>query len=349
MRHIFCRDGRALLTTRLIAQAAIAAVLATSAGAGGPPSCKSISKGSLDVELPAGQRSSRMVKLRAGDIVNFSVHGGASGATVNLVSGYGAPKALLEPGTSGITSFTAPVAETYVFAIEAGSGSLTSVSVNCTGAGQSVGQSAGLSGTVDAEGDSRRSSFSAGFAEIAATTTPGTRAPLSDWCDGDGATVAIDASSPDGDGANDATLDLHTRIASNGVVEILERIERVEPHQTSGIGTGAAAALLWSAALSPDLTFETAPQPAVVTTTRTRPTSDARVASAPATTATLAALEPAVEGWWLTYLDDKSEGSGSEASPAPPASRNAIAASSFPPPMALGARLPADDAPAATP
>jgi hypothetical protein len=351
MGQFFGRGVETPLRTRLLIATAVAAVagLPLSANAA-PPSCKSITKGTLDVELPAGQRSSRMVRLAEGETVNFSIHSGASGATVTLVSGTGAPQTLMAANSGGMASYCAPATATYVFVIEAGRDNLTSVSANCTLAGATGQPESATARTevdlvqieTDAEGLSRRSAFSLGLSEFAASTKTADT-PIHQWT-GDNAilTSTVDTAGTDDDAASSAALSFsaNAEIGPDDLAGVLARMERVSGAD-GAVDTETQTAMAWSAILAPGLSFAPAPQQTASAAKRFGRKAT-QVASMDAT--------PAVEEWWVTHLQDNREAEA-PATETAVLRRDAVASNTFStPPMALGGFIPpADVLPATQP
>lgn len=338
MQHIDCRSRQARRILRLLAPSAVVAgFLSVAPGAfAGPPSCKSIIKGMLDVELPAGQRSSRMVRLNAGDSVSFLVSG-ATDTTVRLVSGSGAPQVILTRETGAMATFTAPVAETYVFAIEAGQEGMTSVNVNCAKAGGERGREAAtelplvtIDSAADADKTDRRSSFSVGFAELVALSKEN-RTPIDRWIADGGRSLFVDTEDAEGGNAGEVTVSLvaNAEIGPDDILNVLDRVAQCS--SADGGMSDVEVAIAETAILPEDLTFETSPAPATTNRKKARNmgTDVAALAAPPSET-------------WVTFLHPQHVGDEAEGDTAVSVSRPAaIAASDFPPPpMALGAALP---------
>lgn len=338
MRQFFARGVNAPLRMRLLTVSAVAAFAGSPFAAhASPPSCKSITKGTLDVELPAGQRSSRMVRLAKGETVNFSIHSGASGATVTLVSGGGAPQTLMAPNSGGMSSFCAPADATYVFVIEAGRDNLTSVSANCTAAGKAATESAAsrvdpAQIDTDTEGLSRRSAFSLGLSEIAASTKAA-NSPINQWCEGVTLASAVDTASGDDEaaGAAASSFSANSEIGPDDLAGVLARMQRTA--EVNG-DTETQAPTTWSAMLAPGFSF--APQ--MIAATRRAAPKSTQVAANDNNVAM-------VEGWWITHLqDNRDETTNAAATETAMTRRDTVASNAFPtPPMALGAFIPADD------
>lgn len=345
MRHILKDGMRARSNSRLLAVGTALIVAMPMTASAAPPSCKSITKGSLDVELPAGQRSSRMVRLSQGDAVNFSIHSGASGATVTLVSGSGAPRVIVPPGSNGMARFEAPETETFVFAIEAGRDHVTSVSANCTKPGNFAEVAAARTDVTvaqietDSEGLSRRSAFSLGLSEFAASARAA-ESPVNRWADAAAAAgPAIDTAGSNEDLISAAALS----IASNADVNaedletITARIERAGPAAVDG---ETQAAMTWAAILAPELSFDTT-TPATKVAEMKRPAAKAaRDAGTQQVMASAADAQP-IDGWWVTHLEDD-RGAENVVTETAVLRRDTVAGASFPPPMALGAFVPVE-------
>lgn len=336
MRQVICR-GRQAHTMRLLAACSLTAIVSLPASViAAPPGCKSITKGSLDVELPAGQRSSRMVRLRTGETVKFSLHGGASGATVMLVSGEGAPKALLTAGSGGLASFCAPADATYVFAIEAGRDDLTSVAANCLGSEQTATAPGAAPQTeielaqieADPEGLTRRSAFSLGLSEFASSARAAD-GPLSQWADpADAAMVDTEAADADERGATVLSFSTNAEVRPDDLSDVLARMTRVSANQAPA-EVEAQTAMSTSAILDPGLSFAALPQAKSVQASAAGKRDAAKTAPA---------VELASDDWWITHVRSTQDTDTTETAVL---RRDASAASgSFPPPMALGAFLP---------
>lgn len=330
MRQLNCRGVRAHSILRQLATgAAIGAMLIPMPALAGPPGCKAIMKGTLDVSLPAGQRSSRMVRLNAGETINFSVHAGASSASVTLVSGGDAPKTLLE--RSGMTTYAAPASATYVFAIEAGADSSASVSANCSrpdrdtaGSAIKVKEVEVAQIVADMDG-TRGSAFSVGLSEFAAAAEAA-RAPVDRWADAaDRAAVAIDTAAGHED-VSAATLSLSAsaEVSPGDLAAVFARMDRVAP--TDAPEDRDVNAALASALVGNDLTFE--PQPA----TAARHNARRAVAKAAPTVAP--------EELWVTQLHEDRTVDSAVTETAVLRRDTVAGAAGLPPPMALGGLVP---------
>lgn len=341
MGQVFGRGVKTPLHTRLLLASAVAAFAGSPFTAQAePPSCKSITKGTLDVELPAGQRSSRMVRLAEGETVNFSIHSGASGATVTLVSGGSAPQTLLAANSGGMATYCAPATATYVFVIEAGRDSLTSVSANCTAAGRVSAANtdarpemvlAQIETDTDTEGLSRRSAFSLGLSEFA-EATKAAKSPINQWI-GDGAILAsaIDTADGDDDAAGAAALSFsaNSEIGPDDLPGVLDRMQRLASAAASA-DAESQTAMTWAAILAPGLSFAPAAQPAAVAKRAVPRNTEVAVNDD---------AMPAIEGWWVTHLQDNRESQATTETAV--TRRDMIASNTFPtPPMALGAFIP---------
>ncbi len=337
MQLVFGRGATAPLLSRLLVASVVCAV-PLSAGAS-PPSCKSITKGNLDVQLPAGQRSSRMVRLAEGDTVNFLIDNGASGATVTLVSGAGAPQTLLAPNAGGMATFCAPATATYVFAIEAGRDNHTAVSANCTRAGDVATFDATARPELslaqletDEEGLTRRSAFSLSLSEIAASAKVAA-SPFTHWSeDAEATPTSVDTSDGDADTISAAALSFsaNSEIGPDDLPIVLTRIERTAAQGEAPVDVEAQTAMTWSAILTPGLSFAPPRETRVVAKRTTR--KDAQIASE----------TPAAQDWWVTHLHDNRQSTETAATETAVARTDTVAYNPFPiPPMALGAFIPA--------
>lgn len=317
-----------------------------------PPSCKSITKGTLDVELPAGQRSSRMVRLSQGETVNFSVHSGASGATVTLVSGAGSPLVVLAPGANSIASFEAPEAATYVFAIEASRESMASVSANCAKQGNAVtaeGSSPERTEITvaqmeaDTEGLARRSAFSLGLSEFAASALAA-ESPVDRWADAETAAPAVDTAGSQDDAVSAATLQFasNSDVGADDLDTVQERMGRLGSPANTDDETRTA--MTWSAILTPELSFE----PARTTTVADAARASRKGSASDAAKLQVAAAAAPAEGWWVTHLEDSRDNDHVVTETAV-LRRDTIAGAALPPPMALGAFVPTEGIAAPSP
>lgn len=339
MRSVFGRGVTTPLLSRLaIVSVACAAPLTVNAA---PPSCKSITKGNLDVQLPAGQRSSRMVRLNEGDTVNFLIDNTASGATVTLVSGAGAPQTLTTANTVGMASFCAPATATYVFAIEAGRETRTAVTANCVRAGEEAAIDVTARPELelaqmetDAEGIMRRSAFSLSLSEIA-STAKAAASPLNQWSeDAVTAPAAVDTAESDADAIGAAALSFsaNSEIGPDELGTVLARIDRATAVAEAPADKDTQTAMTWSAILSPSLSF--APPRETRVAHAKRPARDDAYVVGTAT--------PPAQEWWVTHLqDDRQRATDTETAVA---RTDTVAYNPFPvPPMALGAFVPASD------
>lgn len=331
MRHSICRGRRAHPYLRTLATgAAIAVVIMPVSAFAGPPGCKGITKGSLDVALPAGQRSSRMVRLNAGETINFSVHGGAS---VSLVSGGDAPHKL--SASNGMTSYVSPSTATYVFAIEAGSDSMTSVSANCSQPVVTASADPAPAGTAstppakevevaqfttDMDG-TRGSAFSLGLSEFAAAAEA-SRAPVDKWADAADTTAAAIDTAEGVEAASAATLSLsaNAEVGPDDVASVLDRMQRVAPSATPAEHEAYLA--MASAEVDADMTFEAA------AAALSRPS--ARVV------AKVERQEASPEELWVTHVHEDRTPESAVTETAVLRRDTVAAASTLPPPMALG-------------
>lgn len=344
MGQLFGRGAVASPRARwLIATAAAALAGVPLAAQANPPSCKSITKGSLDVELPAGQRSSRMVRLTQGETVNFSIHSGASGATVTLVSG-GTPQTLHAPNAGGIAKFCAPATATYVFVIEAGRDNLTSVSALCSPAGgtASADEPGGQEMTLaqietDAEGLSRRSAFSLGLSEFAAESRAAS-SPLNQWVGANAAqeaSIETDGSNDDAAGAAVLSFSANSEIGPDDLDGVLQRMHRVASADGAA-DKESQTAMTWSAILAPGLSF--APAPVATASASKRPERKS------VQVATVADAAPSAGDWWVTHLQDNREAAEAPTTETAVLRRDAVASNVFQtPPMALGGFIPSSD------
>lgn len=342
MRHIIC-DG--MQTRRHLRLLTIGSTFAFACSmpliaAAAPPSCKSITKGTLDVELPAGQRSSRMVRLSQGEIVNFSVHSGASEATVTLVSGAGSPQVVLAPGAKSIASFQAPENATYVFAIEAGRDNLATVSANCSKANPADEVVAARTDITvaqleaDAEGLARRSAFSLGLSEFAATARAA-ESPVNRWADASTEAPALDTAGTQDDVVSSTLLSFaaNADVGAEDLDTVMARVDRVGPAATDG---ETQVAMTWSAILTPQLSFDV---PNDAKGSGAKRVARKGVAEAPKLQE-IASATPA-EGWWVTHLEDN-RGSEPVVTETAVLRRDMVAGTAFPAPMALGAFVPTE-------
>lgn len=344
MRQIVCRGRQTRFMMRLLAVGSFSVIAgAPILALANPPGCKSIAKGLLDVELPAGQRSSRMVRLAEGESVNFSIHSSAPGTTVTLVSGPGAPQPLNPAHAGSMINFSAPSAATYVFAIEAGRDGLAAVSASCVRQGETNAEASPAKELevaqieADAEGLTRRSAFSVGLSEFAATAKAAT-SPISQWCDaGEPDATAIDTATSTDDqvGAAMLSLSANAKVGAEGLSDVLSRMARVETSDTAS-DKETQAAMTWTAILAPDLSFEP-PR------TRTADTGGKHVGRAGRHE--VASAQPAAvsEDWWVTHLKDSRDADQTVATETAVVRRDVVASTAFPsPPMALGAFIPTE-------
>lgn len=316
-----------LARTLLCTFASLGSLVAPATLLAAPPSCKSIAKGLLDAEVPAGQRSSRMVRLDAGDTVNFLLSGAQS--SVVLVAGDGAPRVLVSADGERMATFAAPTSETYVFAVEAGDAAATTVGVNCTRATGATASDtlelpvASLATTGSAT--ARHSAFSLGFAEMVANSKD--QSAITRWAGNRAAALPFDTSAEFGDaGAVSLALETSTEIGPDEIGEVLDRVARVST-EDEGLSE-VQVAMADTAIPANDVDFEFH--------------SDARVstASAAGKGKRSSAAVVAAADTWVTQLNDAYDGGSSETSVSRPA---AVASSKLlPPPMALGAPLPFD-------
>lgn len=343
MRHIICDGMQTRRHLRLLAIGSTFAIACSMplAAPAAPPSCKSITKGTLDVELPAGQRSSRMVRLSQGEIVNFSVHGGASGATVTLVSGNGSPQVLLSPGSSGIASFQAPETATYVFAIEAGRDDLATVSANCSKRSPAEDNATARTSEItvaqieaDTEGLARRSAFSLGLSEFAASARAA-ESPVNRWADAATEAPALDTSGTQDDAVSSAVLTIaaNADVGADDLDTVMARVDRVGPAATDG---ETQVAMTWSAILTPQLSFDVPTDAKVADARRT-----ARKGAPEAPKLQEIASATPAEGWWVTHLEDN-RGAEPVVTETAVLRRDTVAGAALPPPMALGAFVPTE-------
>lgn len=312
--------------------------------AAAPPSCKSIAKGKLDVELPANQRSSRMVRLTAGDTLSFLVSG--SGDTlVTLVSGPDAPQKVVGPDTGRMADFSAKSTETYVFAIEAGTQGQAAVSVNCTRAGSAASSATtapemGFAvASIDAKGDGLASALSVGFAEMA-NMANGPAAPINLWIGEAQAAVFYDTAEehPEDGGAIALSLGANAEVRPTDLPDIFARLGRCEEER---VGESEVEVAMAQSAILADFSFEATP----IETASIKPRDGAKPAKGnveqpPVTTATAET--------WVTAIDN-SNGTNADVATTVAVSRPAAMSSELPPPMALGGALPIDNVHSGTP
>jgi hypothetical protein len=347
MRHVQRRHRRRhSFAVAAVTAAAITAALPLAAHAG-PPGCKSITKGTLDVELSAGQRSSRMVRLAKGDTISFSVQG--TGATVTLVSGAQAAQVL--PAVGGMATYDAPSTATYVFSIEAGRDTKTAVAANCTRPG---GDNATLAPghakqAVELEitqfetdlSGTRGAAFSLGLSEFAAAADAA-RAPVDRW--GGAGTVFVSTSDDDPEGASAFTLSLYANaeIGPDDLGTVLDRMQRVASAEV--VGESEVQAAMASTAVGPDLSFDAAPLQRVAQSVRgstsARRTHDGQAPEGQAPDG-MAQPPAAPQELWVTQLHE-SRSPDSAVTETAVVRRDVVAGTPLPAPMSLGAVLPAD-------
>lgn len=89
--------------------------------------CAAVNRGMLDAELSAGATTSRHVTLDAGDLLTFS----ATGASVALADGTGAPATLIGGPISTTATFKAPAATGYTFGLTGFAAGAGSVRATC--------------------------------------------------------------------------------------------------------------------------------------------------------------------------------------------------------------------------
>ena len=324
----------------------------------GVPGCKAIAGGTLDVELPAGQRSTRMVQLSAGAKIKFECGGGAQGATVTLVSGQGAPRTILTAGKGPAeASFTAPDTTAYVFAIEAGGKAASSVKADCANSASANAPEpadaapelkvAQLEG--DANGLSRRSAISVGLSEFAASARAGD-SPIGQWTlysPGSGAEAVDTALAVDDEAAElSLRLSANSEINPSDLPDVLRRIERVS--KLDGAADKDTQSVLTFAAISvPGLMPKEGNyrgQSEQVQQARATLASNTAGAQSP----TAAQQDEAdVSGWWVTHLKEEPGGLGDSTQTAVVRRDTPVVAASSafpPPPMALGAFIPPPNA-----
>lgn len=328
MRQLICRGVRAHAIVRGLATgAAIGAILIPMPVLAGPPGCKAITKGTLDVSLPAGQRSSRMVRLNAGETISFSVHAGASQTSITLVSGGDAPHKLA--GSGGMTTYAAPASGTYVFAIEAASDNATSVSANCSrpaGDTESAGikvKEVQVAQIVSDMDGTRGSAFSMGLSEFAAAAEAA-RAPVDRWADAaDRSAIAVDTAAGHEDvSATTLSLSANAEVGPDDLASVLARMDRVAP--TESPEEREANTALASALVGTDLTFE--PQRGPVARS--------------STSHVVARAVPAPEELWVTQLHEDRTADSAVTETAVLRRDTVAGEASLPPPMALGALVP---------
>jgi hypothetical protein len=318
---------------KLATGAAVAAMLMPLPALAGPPGCKSITKGTLDVTLPAGQRSSRMVRLNEGETINFSVHGGASGATVTLVSGGSSPQTLSSGGS--MASYAAPASATYVFAIEAAADSMTAVSASCsktagTAAAAPTVKEVQVAQIVDDMNGTRGSAFSLGLSEFAAAAEAA-MTPVDRWADAaDKTAVAIDTAEGQED-VSAATLSLSAsaEVGPDDVSVVLARMDRIAT--TDSAAEQETSAALASAVVGSELSFE--PE-------ATAPAK--RSGKATTVVARAVTTQSAPEELWVTHLHEDRSAESAVTETAVLRRDTVVADGALPPPMALGALIPAD-------
>jgi hypothetical protein len=115
------------------AMTAISTALLASAGdlqAAVSRGCASANHGGLDMEVGPGRSVEREAYLAAGETLSFSVTT-RSPATVALVSGNGAPRALYSGSRAASMSFSAPAESAYGFRLTAGNDGPAAISVRC--------------------------------------------------------------------------------------------------------------------------------------------------------------------------------------------------------------------------
>lgn len=336
MGQLIRRGNAARKSLWLLAPLTVALVACVPvAASAGTPGCKSIAKGKLDVELPANQRSSRMVRLSAGDNLSFLISG--SGDTkVTLVSGSGAPRPIVTPESGRMASFSAPASEAYVFAIEAGPDSQASVAVNCTRADSASAAAEPEPITIE-DSPSRASAFSIGFAEIAASKL--SDEPLGRWIGKETASAFCDTASDDiYAGGIALSLGANAEIGPDDLPEVLERLTRSED---DAVGLSDVQVAMAQQAILADFKFEPIPLAMVANKAPKPAAQKPSDAYSPAAEAQHAAAS--AETWVAAVHDRRVDDSEVEAtvSVSRPA---ALASADFPPPpMALGAALPFDE------
>ncbi len=115
------------------AMTAISTALLASAGDGEAAvsqGCAAANRGSLDMDVGPGRSMEREAHLSAGETLSFSVTT-RSPATVALVSGSGAPRALYSGSRAASISFAAPAESAYGFRLTAGNDGPAAINVRC--------------------------------------------------------------------------------------------------------------------------------------------------------------------------------------------------------------------------
>lgn len=352
MRQISAPGVQASLCLWALA-AVVTFAIAPHQSAAGAPGCKAISGGTLDVELPAGQRSTRMVQLSAGEQISFKCGKGTKGATVTLVSGQGEPKTILSSSGPAEASFTAPDTKAYVFAIEATGKVASSVKANCSGKASKTaagdGEETSELEVVQLEGDasglSRRSAISVGLSEFAASVRAGD-SPIGQWSlysPVSGAQAVDTAIAGDNEAAElSLRLSANAEINPSDLPDVLKRIERVS--KLDGEADKDTQSVMTFAAIS---------VPGLMSDSAVYRGEDAKSGYAGETARLQRASANApqhddadVHGWWVTHLKEEPGLGDSTQTAVVRRDTPVIAASSAfpPPPMALGAFIPPPDA-----
>ena len=130
-----------------------AAVIAALVAPGGPTfaassGCTAANSGAFNSEVAAAGSVTRRITLDAGDVLGFSAQSSGS-ASVALVSGSGAPQALIAAATGAAASFKAPQADDYSFAFTATPQGAASVTVTCNSAQSAAANAAFLARRKD--------------------------------------------------------------------------------------------------------------------------------------------------------------------------------------------------------
>jgi hypothetical protein len=154
---------------------AVAAVAAISAAGGtdalASASCTAANSGALNADLPAGGSVTRELALDAGDTLGIT----SSGASATLVSGAGAPLALIAVGGAAAAILRAPQVDTFAVRFSAGADGPAMIRISCTASAVDV----------DEEGRPRQVAFSVSLSEITAAAGQKPQPGLVDlWLEG---------------------------------------------------------------------------------------------------------------------------------------------------------------------
>jgi hypothetical protein len=130
--------GRGRFVVVVAAVAAISAAGGTDALASA--SCTAANSGALNADLSAGASVTRELALDAGDTLGIT----ASGASATLVSGAGAPLALIAVGGATAASLRAPQVDTFALRFSAGADGPATIRISCASAQSAAADAAFL-------------------------------------------------------------------------------------------------------------------------------------------------------------------------------------------------------------